>query len=122
MQPPNTAMDQNTVAKMMADAIKANDAKHQRIANARQLLRAVGIGDIQLACDSAEEVLRLGLKSRGIDASLITEGPALELLVKQVTSQSRPTRDREPTVAMDSKDPLSFDAMYPGLRKRVGRA
>ena len=77
-----------------------------------------------MAFDSAASVYKAALQIGGYDKAKverIADTAALELLVKALPrSQTSAQTSAEATaIAQDSKNPLSFDAFYPGVRNRV---
>ncbi len=105
-------------------AIANNDKRHAAIAAARDLVRPL-VGDLSMAADSANDILKAALRMKGVDPkqlSLISETPALEMLVRNMGRSSSPSRTPRVDnggMAQDAANPLSFEKFYPGVKQRI---
>jgi hypothetical protein len=105
------AMDAATVDQRVADAIAANNRKHQDIAAARDAVRPV-VGDVSVAMDSADAIYRMAFDHLGIDHKGIPkDSPASVLRTLLDTAQAAAAPRKQ--LAMDSGPNTSFAKRFP---------
>jgi hypothetical protein len=109
-------MSKKDVEAAMDAAIKkakAEAAQNQReIREAEKAVRPY-VGELAVACDSAEQVYREALTALGVEHAAVKDAAALPILLKaqQVPGARKPAI--EPVIAADEAAVASYDKMFP---------
>lgn len=123
------AMDKNTITqddmnKAISSAVAMAEKKARHAAEARQFVRPF-VGEVALALDSSEKILRSAAKAMQIEDAETIHPSALKQLIKMAGQSRAIAQDSSfPTLAHDGSDDQtedtgSFDKMYPGS-SRIG--
>lgn len=107
---PKKAMDA-AIKEAVKSATAAAAKNASEIRDAEKLVRPL-VGEIAIACDSAEAVHRAALKMLGVDAKDI-HASALPTLLKMQKAPGDRSR-HEPVIAQDAAAAADFEKRYPG--------
>lgn len=111
------AMDE-AIAKAVRSATATATATQKAIREAERFVRP-WVGDLAIACDSADAVYKAALDSLGVDVEGVHASAFPKILGMQPKPGSRSSQSDDVPPAMDSAQSESFNKMFPELG-RIG--
>lgn len=105
------------MAKVVKEAIQANDARHREVAEARDFVRPY-VGEMPIAMDSAEGILRKAASGLGFDTKDINVAGLRALIATKPKIGARPAdlgQDSKTPIALDSAGMDRLSKRFPGI-------